>query len=365
MKKNSIILIFILLFNFLSFAQTVPQKVAKGEESWRYLKQAEGFFEAADYGNAFSYAEKAKQIKKNDCDWQVYQLESLMKKSRIRRIGTQLDLFMRELQSLNMNVQLDIINYHLEKKGHEYFKNDYNLVFDYVSNYFQYPEADFLMAKIYFLEGENEIALNYLANAYKNYRYLDVPLQKYDILNEMAKISFTMQNYDDYEKYLLLIVADNEFYNDQNFMNAIIHLIDDKTDSLEKFFLLYRCQNLVGLSSLIELSEYYRDFGYAEKALKCSALASIIAVTRIDDVLKQRIRTYEYKNLSTLLVLSSNYSDIVDWGNENNIWKLFYDFADIAALNGKLIFAKNLYTILAQDVPEDYWKVMSEQKLIK
>lgn len=365
MKKNSIILIFILLFNFLSFAQTVPQKLAKGEEAWRYLKQAEDFYEAADYGNAFSYAEKAKQIKKNDCDWQVYQLESLMKKSRIRRVGTQLDLFMRELQSLNMNVQLDIINYHLEKKGHEYFKNDYNLVFDYVSNYFQYPEADFLMSKIYFLEGENEIALDYLANAYKNYRYLDVPLQKYDILNEMAKISFTMQNYDDYEKYLLLIVADNEFYNDQNFMNAIINLIDDKADSLEKFFLLYRCQNLIGLSSLIELSEYYRDFGYAEKALKCSALASIIAVTRIDDVLKQRIRTYEYKNLSTLLILSSNYSDIVDWGNENNIWKLFYDFADIAALNGKLIFARNLYTVLAQDVPEDYWKVMSEQKLIK
>lgn len=365
MKKNCVILICVLAFNSFIFSQNIPQKIAKGEEAWRYLKNAEDFYEVADYGNAFSWAEKAKQIKKADCDWQVYQLENLMKKSQIRRVGNQLDLFIKELQNLNMNIQLDIINYHLEKKGQQYFKNDYNRVFNYVSNYFQYPEADFLIAKIYFMEGENEIALNYLENAYKNSEYLDVPLQKYDILSEMAEISFSMQNYDDYEKYLLLIVADNEFYNNQNFMNAIINLIDDKEDSLEKFFLLYRCKNTIGLSALIKLSEYYKDFGYADKALKCSALASIISVTRIDEVIKQRINTYEYKNLSTLLDLSSNYSDIVDWGNENQIWKLFYDFADIVALNGKLIFARNLYTILAQSEPENYWKVMSEQKLVK
>ncbi len=368
MNKNLIIAVFfsvLVAAPQLLFSKTVPQKNTKGNEAWRYMLLAQKSFDDGDYGSAFSYAEKSKELKKIDCDWQVYQLESLMKKSRIRKVGKDLNLFIRELQEMELFEVIDIIQQHLDKKGVSYFKNDYNVFFDYVSNYFEYPEADFLIAKIYELEGENEIALDYLGKAYSNSEYLDVSEQKYDILNELAKISLNMRDYDNYEKYLLLSASDNQFFSDNAFLSAITNLISDSDDSVEKFFLLYRCSDLTGFSALIKLADYYKTFGRAEKALKCSALASIIAVSRIDSVLSSRLNGYEYENFSALLTYSAKYPDIVKWGNENDVWKLFYEFADICALNGKFLFGRALFSVLSEYEPEEYWKVMSSQKLIK
>ncbi len=368
MNKNLVIGIFFALVAAapqLLFSRTVPQKVAKGNEAWRYMILAQKSFDDGDYGSAFSYAEKGKNLKKADCDWQVYQLESLMKKSSIRAIGNDLNLLVRELKENNLSEALNIIQTHLDKKGTPYFKNDYSKLFDYVSNYYEYPEADFLIAKIYELEGENEIALDYLGRAYSNSEYLDVAEQKYDILNELAKISFNTQDYDNYEKYLLLSASDNKFFSDNAFLSAITNLISDNDGAVEKFFLLYRCTDFTGFSALIKLADYYKTFGRSEKALKCSALASIIAVSRIDGVLSERLTDYEYKNFSNLLTHSAKYSDIVKWGNENDVWKLFYEFADICALNGKFLFARTLYSVLSEYEPEEYWKNMSSRKLIK
>ena len=112
-------------------------------------------------------------------------------------------------------------------------------------------------------------------------------------------------------------------------MRALRRIVDtDNSDSVEKFFLLYRCDNDLALNALTELSEYYRQSGEDDKTMKCSSLASVMAITKLEKIVRQRINDYEYQSLGDLLSKCAKYEDIVKWGNENNIWKLGWNKND-------------------------------------
>lgn len=363
---KSLVFSFVLLASAAALsAQSIPRKVQKGQEAWRSLKMAQNCFESGDYGKAIEYAEQSRQIRKQDATWQSWVLESTLKKAKIRRAGDDLDRVIPELKELGMNDALDIINMHSEKLGTSYFNNSYSKVFDYIPLYANYAEADYLLGKIYRLEGEYEVALSYMKRAYDCAINLDVQMEQYDLLYDLAYLSESLGHYDDYEKYLLLIVKDNEYYSDGNFMRSLKRIIDmDSQEAVGKFFLLYRCENDLALKALIDLSEYYRERGESEKTLKCSSLASVIAVTKLEDVIRQRMNDYDFQGLGHLLEKCQHYDDIVKWGSENNIWKLFCNFAESASTAGKIVFSRNLLHILSRTEPEEYWRRYASEIII-
>lgn len=300
-----------------------------------------------------------------DAAWQTYILENTLKKSKVRRAGDELDRVIPELKELGFNDALEIINTHLEKVGAAYFNNSYAKVFDYIHIYANYTEADYLLGKIYRLEGEFDVALNYMKKAYDCAINLDVPMEKYDLLYDLASLSYDLGNYDDFEKYSLAIVVDNEYYSDEAFMRSLKRIIDmDSQEAVDKFFLLYRCKNDLALKALIDLSEIYKACGESDKTLKCTSLASIIAVSKLENILAQRLNDYEFFGIGDLLTKCQRYPDIVVWGNENNIWKLFCNFAEAVAYNGKIFFARNLLRILSEDEPEEYWRKYASELMV-
>lgn len=354
-------------FISVSFAAggSVPRKVQKGQEAWRSFKKAQNAFESNDYSKAIEYAEESRQIRMQDAAWQTYILENTLKKSKVRRAGDELDRVIPELKELGFNDALEIINTHLEKVGAAYFNNSYAKVFDYIHIYANYTEADYLLGKIYRLEGEFDVALNYMKKAYDCAINLDVPMEKYDLLYDLASLSYDLGNYDDFEKYSLAIVVDNEYYSDEAFMRSLKRIIDmDSQEAVDKFFLLYRCKNDLALKALIDLSEIYKACGESDKTLKCTSLASIIAVSKLENILAQRLNDYEFFGIGDLLTKCQRYPDIVVWGNENNIWKLFCNFAEAAAYNGKIFFARNLLRILSEDEPEEYWRKYASELMV-
>ncbi|WP_407400843.1 tetratricopeptide repeat protein [Treponema sp.] len=363
---KSFAFVLVLLFSLNSVAgQTVPRKVQKGQEAWRSFKKAQNAYESNDYSKAIEYAEEARTIRKQDAAWQTYVLENTLKKARVRRAGDELDRVLPELKDLGFNDAVDIIDQHTEKLGVGYFNNSYSKVFDYISIYSHYTEADYLLGKVYRLEGEFEVALRYMKEAYDCAVNLDVPMEKYDLLYDLASLSFDLGKYDDFEKYLLAIVMDNEYYSDNAFMRSLKRIVDmDSQDAVDKFFLLYRCDNDLALKALIDLSEIYRTVGETDKTLKCSSLASIIAVSKLEDIISQRINDFEFHGIGDLLIKCQRYEDIVTWGNENNIWKLFCNFAEAAASNGKIVFARNLLRILSQYEPEEYWRRYASEIIV-
>ena len=366
MKKNKILLLgFAFMFILLPvFAQSAPKKVPKGKEEWRYLNQAKEAFEKKDYGTAFTLAERSKEVRRQDSSYESYVLEYAQRKIKLRKIGDKLDEVLNELKVIKQDEAYRIIMRHLDKKGKAFFKNSFAKVLDYIPYYSNYAEADYLIAQIYRVETEYEIALSYYKRAFSYCENLDVPAQKYDILYDMASLSFDMQNFDDYEKYLLMILDDNKYYKDDKFMSAVCNLITDSSGSLSKFFMLYRCDDFIGLKALIQLNDFYLKQGLTSKAFKTSALAAITAVTKIDHFYSTRDSNYEYNHFANLLRNCSKDEDVIKWGNDERIWELFYLFGKTCSENGKILFAKHLFETLKLDCPDTYWKKMAEKMLL-
>ena len=68
-----------------AFCDAIPRKVQKGQEAWRSLKQAQNAFESNDFVHAIQFAEKAKEIRRQDAQWQSYTLENTLRKAKVRK----------------------------------------------------------------------------------------------------------------------------------------------------------------------------------------------------------------------------------------------------------------------------------------
>ena len=64
-----------------------------------------------------------------------------------------------------------------------------------------------------------------------------------------------------------------------------------------------------------------------------------------------------------MFVEVSLYSDIIEWGIDNSVWKGFYQFAEQALKNDYPVFAKQLFSVLEIFSPEEYWRDAASTKL--
>lgn len=366
MSKKSVFFLSI-VFSLLPvslFAVTKRSEKPTGDEPWYILKQAQNCFENNDYGEAVKFAEDAKQKRLEYCQWESYILDQTQRSQQIRKAGDYIDEILLILQEKSYVEAVQIINEHFDRYGKDFFNSSFSKLKQWIENDYLYPEADFLLGKIYKLEGEFEFSASYLNRAYENRQRLDVPDVKYDILYELADLSELQGDDKRYEENLLSVLKDDSSYTNSGFLVALTRLINNNTkDSVEKFFLLYRSNNDISIRALYELGEYYTRMKQNEKALRCVALGSIAAVTKIEDILKNRLFDYSYTTFQDLLDKASKYDDVVEWGNSNNIWELFYNLAANAEISGKTVFSKTLFSILAEHEPEDYWKKRAAIKL--
>ena len=366
--KNKFLLCFFIfscaVISCISAQHISSVRKPSGDEYWYILKQAQNAYDSAQYGQAIMLAENAKQKKKELAEWEGFILDQTQKNYSVRKAGDYLDDLLPVLKDKNYDEAVAIISKNLNAYGKDFFHGKFSEICKWVDDDYIYPEADYLIGKIYKLEGESDFAYKYLTNAYNNLNRLDVPDVRYDILYELAEISEMKDDYANYEQKLLAVLMDDKMFTDEGFMNALVRIINqNKIDSVQKFFLLYRSDNDISIKALGLLNEYYSENGYSEKALKCAALGSIAAVTKIEETLKDRLIDYSYEGFSDLLDKASLYSDIVDWGNENDIWKLFYNLAVTSSLCSDDVFSRALLDILAEHEPEEYWKRKSSKKL--
>ena len=355
-----------IIFSFSAFSQSIARPVKMGEEDWRFLEQAKTLYRQGDYGGAIAVAERARSSRIQRCQWETYTLERTLRLSSVRRAGDKIDDVLPVLEQNGLTDPVNIVKIHLNVRGADFYHNSVSKILEFEQHLKEYPEVDYLIGKVYRMEGEYDLALQYMKSAYSAIDILNVPAEKYDILYELADLCYDTGREDDFEKYLLLVLSDNADYTNERYMNALIHIIEEnEKTTVEKFFMLYRSTYSVTLESLIRLSTYYMNLGENDKALKCASLGTITALTKIEAALEDRIYDYDYTGLKDLLTRSSQFTDIVEWGNSHGVWELFVHFADIAMDSGNLVFAHELYKTLEKYAPDTYWQNMASSRLVK
>ena len=346
MKKLIIFAIFVLSIFGLN-AET-PQT------SWKVLEQATRALDEDDPGSALRYAEIAKELRKTEYQEKLDIIESAIIPLPVQKVGDLIPDVLYVLESRNSYDAVNLINDLLDKKGVTYFENSITNMQLYLERFLDYPEADYLIGKVYMYEGEYEIALEYYLNALANADILDIPATQIDIRYDLAFLAELQQNQKLYEESLLSILEQSDFYSPigENYSYTLATVNAAKQSRLaDKYFLLYRINSTVFIPAYLKIADFYDFYSEKEKAFFAITVGILSSFTRINDILSMRNYEYEYTNLSDFFKVAISYVDINDWMLSNKIWEGFILFADYVKDYGNALLAEEIYSCIENYCP--------------
>lgn len=358
MKKIICILIITNIY-FSVFAQK-----NKVNESLLAYRNACVSFDNKDYGKALKYSDDAINLRKNQIEDEYKFLTNSLSSKEVKKAGDKIDDVLLVLEERGEVDCIELINFYVNKKGISFFENSISNLLEYIMKQKEYPEAQKLVGDIYKIEGEYDFAEEYYKKALSNQDYLDIPDEKYEILYLLADISYLRNENDKYEVRLLNIIGSSQTEKNKLLIKSIRNtLSNDKKENVNKLFTLYRTYDYYSMNAYSKLADYYYKLGEIEKAFDYSAIAMLNGFSRICSIIEKRDLDYNYTDLESFFDAVPNYSDILEWGIENHVWKNFNVFSNLCAELGYIDFSMELLTIIAFHSPEKYWQQEAVLKL--
>lgn len=357
------------------FCVEAPRKLLPEEDPFRLWETAQAAFDAGRYDEAIIYAEQARVNRIELYNWSVYTLQAALQAPSVKAAGDNLALILQLFRERDVLDAENIIVSLFEQKGEEYFNNSMMAVLSYLETTTVFPEVDMLIGRIYQVEGEYDLAETYLTRAWENAAALDVPAMKNDILYLLANLALVQGDVNAYEQALLLVLSDDPNFNgllddmlmEQTekglFVRSLTNALKRSMD-IDKFFNLYRAESYQSLGACIGLSELYLQNDETDKALAVSALGAVLAVTRVSSIVQQRDSEFAYSTVENLLQTGIAYADIRDWSIVTSLWKQLYLFANACRTAGYGDFSGELYRIIANCAPENYWRQVALQQIL-
>ncbi len=330
------------------------------------LADAQIAFEDNDFPTAFLLTQEAIDARKAESAWSVYTLETELRKPNAQKIGKdieQLLYFFKGRQDLDV---VQIIEHVLIDFTYEYFDYNMDKLLIYLRESANYPEANYLLGKLYFIEGELEIAESYILLSYDYKHLLDIPDVQFDILYSLADLYAVTQNWNAFEEVLLLIASEDESYYVDGMPSAFLFSVTSALKSgmdSDRFFLLFRNDYYKSLQAWNYLTYFYNDLGYSEKALEAALLYTTSSLQRIDEVLMDRDINYTYTTLEQFFRDVKLFNDIAIWAENNYFWEGFYVLAKLCSEQGYIEFAQEIFIALAMECPIREWRILSEKAL--
>ena len=352
------------LFCSLTFVFSLQLPLFQG--SLGKLEDAYYAFDSNKYGKALEYVEEAKQIRKKEVDDYLSILNKSLSPYAVKEVGDRIPAVLSVLESREDYDAHNLIKYLVDLKGASYFNNSVNEVQKYLTLKELMPEASYLIGHIYEYEGEYDLAVKYYTSAWNNSHVLEIPDSKYDILYDLAKLSFNFNKFEESEKSLLLIIASDSNFKDVAFKRAIISSVE-KGYSADKIFNLYRTDCYRSITAFFLLSDLYSEKGKNQQVFEMALYGVLTSFTRMNEILQSRRVDYTYTTLHEFFKIAMQNAEIKQWTIDINFWKAFYRLADVATElypeNGD--FGPILMEVIYLHAPETYWKNLAGIKLSK
>lgn len=353
------------LLPLLAFSASLPSsQLSVNSEDMRLLREGNTAYRANDFGKALEYAEQAKHERRKIIKLQYAMVNNSFKAGEVKRahgVLTDIIPILREREEYEV---IDIIVSYQRRLPASYLKDSADNLTAFLEKNDAFPEADLLIGRVYRLEGEYSLARQYLLTAWQNASLLDISDEQYLILYELAELCALEGDMDGYEKNLLLILKDTEGFNNEGLKSALLSRIrGGRQDDMEKFFLLFRCDDSQSIRAYGLLADYYSEVGQKDKSLVTSALSVLTGFTKIFDTVKARDPEFEYKGVKSLFDKMTEYPDMMDWAEEGRMWHEFNEFAVRVSTEGGKYFAEELLRILSQSTPAPYWREQAAQFL--
>ena len=362
---------FFSLFTIFLVLKVFSQNLARSEnpvQSDRIFARAQYSFDAELYSEAMTLCEEARLARRNEVRWSCFVIGNVLSAPAIKKAGTLISDLMPILREREEYDAIEIIENQLERHGSDYFGNSLSRLYDYLESLENYPESDFLIAKIYRLEGEYDLAMRYLERAWSHSDILDVPAVKFDILYEMADLANVLGDDIAYEKSLLLVVEGDGLYKNTTISNAIEKSVKLKrrgVDLAEYFLQLFRSPSINSMRAYFELADLYEKRGELKESFLMTAFGVIVGFSHAVEILDDRLGEITFdendrRSMEYFFAECGRNYDIMSWMQEKGLWRGFFNLAIRARENGWNDFATSFLEKLSKSCPDPYWRTAAE-----
>lgn len=365
MKKIILATFFLLTFSAL-FAQVAPKKLSPSDYSWRILQRAQFAYDKGDFATAMNLSNKAKSNRIAESDYELYVLDMALAPLAVRRAGDTFDAVLEVLKERDQNEAVSIIKRYIELHGEKFFKNSVETMKNWIKDKRVYPEADFLIGKIYRLEGEYKTAVDFYEKARLEKDFFDIPDQIFDVLYEMADLLHHQHKNEEYKQVLLLILDNDENYKDAVLRRAMLKIIDaNNPQNVNRFFDLFRVSSPKTLNALYKISVIFEEDGETENSLFASALAAVESFSHILASVSERDANYDFSSLSAFLLKISEYEDICDWCEKNHFWDNLISYCRKVSERGNIVYANAMLEVISENSHDPYTRAAAKANIIR
>ncbi len=327
------------------------------QKSARMLEDAQYAFDSGEYGQALLLAEEAKLLRQQEVDESLSALNQALRPKEVQDAGDDIQAVTTALRSRDVYDVVSLIEYMVTLHGEAFFGNSIYGVLEHLEHKRVLPEASHLMAKVYEYEGEYDLSYSYYEDAWKHAAVLDIPERRFEILYDMANLSYNFSDYEKCEEALGLIVAEDPNYSNEGFVAALTSSVQ-RGYSADKVFDLYRSDCYRSIPAFYRLTELYVEQGRYQEAFRMSLFGVLTSFTRMNGFLEERLTEFEYDSLADFFSTAVKNHELAEWSVEQGFWRCFFRLAD---LGGQLFpenkdFTDQLFLVMARTAPEGYWR---------
>jgi hypothetical protein len=209
-----------------------------------------------------------------------------------------------------------------------------------------YPEAEFLMGRVYLAEGEARLAELQMLRAYDMRDALYDYADRIGVLEALAGIYRSQGKMKDYEHKLLEVAQQSELFADRDeyYRNAMERTL--ARQGFDKFMALYRVGQAWPASSYARLGAFYLDAGRRVSVIYLAA-ASNAVLTRILEAVRTSEPLYQYPGLAALATKIAGDAELSRYASEAGLWGDLVLLGEALAATGERESAREIWSAVS------------------
>ena len=230
----------------------------------------------------------------------------------------------QEMFSDNHRNFIEALQSVLEYKSIESLSDSIN-TFRYEINVLsRYPEAEYWKGKVFFLEGELDLAESQFKRALEQGLSLDIPEDMFSILYAMADLYELKADRVAWERVLQRILdgvtaapdAQGAARVDTPLRSAMAKTLREA--GFDKFMTLYRVEPSFALDAYADLASFYLENGRADAMIN-AAIAVNMTLTRAINIIQAKDRDYVWRGLDDFLLKAGTNREVQEYLDRKSV----------------------------------------------
>jgi tetratricopeptide (TPR) repeat protein len=357
----------------------IPARAQTRNDWWFTLEQGKQDFRESAYGSAFIHFDNARRQRRAMYEQMERDLIDLLSLTPVRRMGDSLDRidsYARERRYDRAAAALDEAYYRFSKTE---FNNSAQAVLIAIGGLKNYPEAEYWIGETYRLEGELSLAVAQYQKAWEQREFLEQKGFETELLYKIANIRRIRQEYNEMERTLLRILAQDELWamgdtgtvsvltSESGAINAFARNAMTKTletEGINRFLAMYRYANTAVEQAHRLLGLFYYSTGrHYPKSQEHLMYAFLIQNSIIIEEVIRNEYGFSFTHLDALASRINRYPLIAEYVDTVEYYKTAYYLGCSLYGNGKTAAARGLWSFLSAYAPTGEWRTRARSQL--